>query len=272
MSVVPIRKSAAAPQGKIIPANQKALDEIPQNTGTWRIAGVPGLYLRSRVQSSPYFATKDPPALQLRHDLMRAKLAGYLESPSSVMNKFPLSNTTLPARYARALAKYFRGGPGALEAALADADQLIKERPDYPYFLELKADFLMRSGRNAEAIPPLRQSLKMLGGNASLIQVQLATALIATKDPAGTTEAMDLLRRSLVVDPDPRGYRALANANYSQNKGPEADASIAQAHMLEGNFKEAKIFATRAKRGLVKDSPLWIRMEDILKTKVDDQG
>ena len=32
------------------------------------------------VAKSP-FATKDPPALQLRHDLMRAKIAGYLERP-----------------------------------------------------------------------------------------------------------------------------------------------------------------------------------------------
>ena len=226
--------------------------------------------LRTRAHASPFFNTKDNPALQLRHDLVRAKLQGYLEPPSSVLNKYPPSNTTLPARYARSLAKFFRGGPGALEAALADVDGLIKDRPDNPYFYELKADFLMRSGRSPEAIPLLRQSLKMLGDNATLIQVQLATALIATKSADNLTEASTMLRRSLVTDPDPRGYRALADVSYQQNKGPEADAAIAQAHLLEGNYKEAKIFATRAKRGLVANSPLWIRMDDILRAKVDD--
>lgn len=227
--------------------------------------------LRTRVQASPFYTMKDPPALQLRHDLMRAKLAGYLEPPSAVLNKFPISNTTLPARYARALAKFFRGGPGALESALADVEGLIRERPDYPYFHELKGDLLMRSGRMAEATVPLRQALK-LSGNASLIQVQLAGALVASKDAALVGEAVDLLRKAQVRDPTPRGFRALGDAYYFQNKQAEADASIAQAHALEGNFKEAKIFAQRATRGLTANSPLWIRMDDIIRTKVEDNG
>src|SRR5690606_2968654 len=37
--------------------------------------------LRELVQRSPYYDAKDPPQLQLRHDMMRAKLAGYLERP-----------------------------------------------------------------------------------------------------------------------------------------------------------------------------------------------
>ena len=35
--------------------------------------------LRKLVETSPYYSVKDPPELQLRHDLMRAKLSGYLE-------------------------------------------------------------------------------------------------------------------------------------------------------------------------------------------------
>ena len=37
--------------------------------------------LSAIVAASPYVSQKDPPSLQLRHDLMRAKLSGYLEVP-----------------------------------------------------------------------------------------------------------------------------------------------------------------------------------------------
>jgi predicted Zn-dependent protease len=74
--------------------------------------------LRTLVEGNSNYATKDTPALQLRHDLMRAKLSGYLERPNTVFNRYPLSNTSQPARYARALARFFQGGTGALEASV----------------------------------------------------------------------------------------------------------------------------------------------------------
>ena len=103
--------------------------------------------LRDLVNSSPYADAVDPPALQLRHDLMRAKLSGYLERPGSVFNRYPAKDTSLPARYARAIARFFQGGSGALEAALAEMDTLIRDQPHNPYFYEVKGDLLMRSGR-----------------------------------------------------------------------------------------------------------------------------
>jgi integrase len=50
MTVVAIRRpkpfQPTPAQSKTVQANQKAIDELPYNSGTWRIAGVPGLYLR----------------------------------------------------------------------------------------------------------------------------------------------------------------------------------------------------------------------------------
>ena len=37
------------------------------------------------------------------------------------------------------------GGQDALEQALADADGLIREQPNNPYFWELKGDFLQKA-------------------------------------------------------------------------------------------------------------------------------
>ena len=225
-----------------------------------------GARLRELAQKSPYFGEKDSPALQLRHDLMRAKLAGYLERPGIVFNRYPVTDKSLPARYARAFARFFQGGSGALEAAVAELDVLIREHPDNGYFWEAKADLLMRSGRNAQAIPALRQALKLLP-DASLIRVQLATALQGASDTGGTAESVELLRKSLIDDQNPRAFRLLANAYYKQGKGPEADAVTAQAYFLEGDLKQAQIFAKRAQTKLKPGTPDWLKADDIINYK-----
>jgi len=221
--------------------------------------------LRDLAAASPYFDTADTPALQLRHDLMRAKLSGYLERPGIVLNRYPASNTSLPARYARAVARFFQGGSGALEASIAEIDKLIKERPDYAYFYELKGDILMRSGKNGEAIPYLRQALK-LAPDSPLMRVQLATAL-QQQDESGINESIALLRKAIVEDKNANAYRMLANAYYKQGKGPEADAMTAQAYFLEGNLKQSQIFAKRAQLKLKPGSPEWLKNDDIINYK-----
>ncbi len=55
------------------------------------------------AKASPYWDKKDSPELQLRHDMMRAKLSGFLETPGTVARRFPASDHSLPARYARAI-------------------------------------------------------------------------------------------------------------------------------------------------------------------------
>ena len=222
--------------------------------------------LRDLVQKSANYKEKDPPALQLRHDLMRAKLTGYLERPQAVLNRYPATDTSLPARYGRAIARFFQGGQNGLAAALAEVDGLIRERPDNPFFHELKADFLKRSGRMQEAVPLLRQALKLLP-DAPLIRVELAGALQGTDAPAAIAESAELLRKSLVDDQNPQAYRLLANAYGKQGKVPQADAVVAQAYYLEGDIKQAQIFAKRAQRGLTPGTPDWIKNDDIINYK-----
>lgn len=219
--------------------------------------------LRELVQSSPHYDKRDSPQLQLRHDMMRAKLAGYLERPQVVFNRYPRSDNSLPARYARAIARFMQGGQSALPAAVAEVDALIRDVPDNPYFYELKGDFLTRSGKSREAIAPLRQALRLSKGSA-LIRVQLASALLASNNPKVVGEAADLLRKAVVEDDNPRAYRSLADAYYRLGRQAEADASIAQAYFLEGNVKQAQNFAQRAQRALRKGSPAWLRMDDII--------
>src|SRR5258708_932485 len=48
--------------------------------------------LEDLIKTNPYWDRLDPPELQARHDMMRAKLAGFLERPDSVMRRYPKSD------------------------------------------------------------------------------------------------------------------------------------------------------------------------------------
>jgi predicted Zn-dependent protease len=221
--------------------------------------------LRDLVANSPHVNAKDPPALQLRHDMVRAKISGYLERPQTVFNRYPASDTTLPARYARAIA---RNCSGNCDTAMGEVDALVRDRPDNPYFIELKGNIYLRSGKNREAIPHLRKALQLAGGQESLIQAELARALLGTEDPGSLEEAITLLRRSILKDDSyAPAHHQLATALYKKGWGPQAELAAAQGYFAEGNVKQAQTFAKRALTKLQPGSPEWLRADDIAKYK-----
>jgi predicted Zn-dependent protease len=221
--------------------------------------------LRELVGSSPYVNEKDPPALQLRHDMARAKISGFLETPQQVFNRYPPSDNSLAARYARAIA---RNCSGRCDQAMGEVDALLKAQPDNPYFWEIKANFLYWGGKHRESIGPMRKALQLLGGNESLLQFELAQAMIATEDAGMLDEAMALLRRAVQTDPQhAASHHQMANVFYRKAQYPQADLAAAEGHFAEGNIKQAQTFANRAMQKLIRNSPDWTRAEDISKYK-----
>ena len=57
--------------------------------------------LEQIAKSSPYWNKTDSPELQQRHDLMRAKLAGFLDRPDTVARRYPIGDHSLAARSGR---------------------------------------------------------------------------------------------------------------------------------------------------------------------------
>ena len=221
--------------------------------------------LRENVAKSRYVDAKDPPQLQLRHDLMRAKISGYLDRPQIVGNAYPRSDNSLPARYARAIAD---NCSGKCTNAIGEVDALIREKPDNPYFWELKGNLHYWNGKYAQSIPPLRKALQLAGGAEPLMQSELAQSLLATEDASKLDEAIALLRRAIVLDDTySTSHHQLAKALYKKGLYPQADLAAAQAHFAEGNVKQAQIFAKRALAKLPRGSPEWIRAEDIINYK-----
>ncbi len=224
--------------------------------------------LRQLVESSPYFGVADTPELQFRHDMMRAKLSGYIENPQTVFNRYSAADQSAPARYARTVARFRMGGGGGLEAALADADQLIKSDPQNPYFHEVKADFLQKSGRFSESIPPLRKALQLAGGDAPLIAVQLAQSMVQSKQPQLLDEAIALLRKAITREGEnAMAFNMLGQAYYDKGLIPQAELARAQGLFYFGAVKQAQEFAKRAQSALKPGSPEWVKADDILNYK-----
>jgi predicted Zn-dependent protease len=226
--------------------------------------------LEEFAQSSPYWDRKDDPALQMRHDLMRAKIAGFMDRPDTVARRYPASNDSLPARYARAISAYLHGDP---RTALAQIDQLIVTQPANPYFHELRGQALLEGGRPNEAIAPLRKA-RQLSNGAPLIDMLLAQALIASNNKAYAEESVTLLRNALSREPEaPLGYSQLAMAYGRKGDLAEADLASAQAAYLRGDVRTARDLASRAKTRFAVGSPGWVKADDIVSTKpIPGQG
>src|SRR3954449_9384345 len=114
--------------------------------------------LEELARSSPYWDKKDDPALQLRHDMVRAKISAFMERQDTVYRRYPLSDSSLPARYAHAIATYRHGD---LRSALAQIDVLIQQQPNNPYFHEVRGQALLEGGKPQEAIAPLRKAIAL---------------------------------------------------------------------------------------------------------------
>jgi predicted Zn-dependent protease len=215
----------------------------------------------AELVKTPFWDKKDPPELQFRHDMMRAKLYGFIDRPDAVLRRYPMSNTSMPARYARAISTYRFGD---MRDAIAEIDSLIASMPNNPYFYELKGQALLEGGHPAEAIAPLRRAVQ-LAPDPALIQILLAQALIGTNDAKVSDEAIGLLHAALIKEPESSdGYLQLAMAYGRKGDLAEADLASAQAAFARGDNKTARELAARAKERFPIGSPGWVRADDIV--------
>ncbi|MGE0213466.1 MAG: M48 family metalloprotease [Parvibaculaceae bacterium] len=224
--------------------------------------------LEQLVKKSPYYDQPDSQAILLRHELVQAKLAGFLNSPQIVYRKYPTSDTSLPARYARTIAT-FRSGD--MRNALPQIEDLIRTIPQNPYFWELKGQALLESGRTAEAIPPLRQSLKLLPNNG-LILTMLAQAQLGEESQAGARAALETLKLAQRTENEsPRLHQLMGMAYGRLNNFAMAELSTAEAAVRRGDRKLAREKAQGAIKRMKTGSPEWLRANDILNfAKKDD--
>lgn len=229
--------------------------------------------LRDLVERSPYANVRDTPDLQQRHDLVRAKLFGFTRPNQETYRRYPVSDNSLPARYARAIARNCTSPSFCSANAMGDIDALLRERPDSPYFWELKGQVLLTAGKAKEAVPPLRRAIEILKGKGPQVQIQLADAIYrSSEDAKSNDEVIQLIERAIITEKeDGNAYRILAEAYYRKKMVAEADLARAELSLLSANNQDAYRFAKRAQMQLKAGSPKWLRAEDIASTTKQKQ-
>ena len=218
--------------------------------------------LRSRVEKLPHYNSVDDPTSLAEHEIMRAKLEGFL-NPGVAIVKYKEADKGFPARYARAIAYYQMKEP---DRALKILDGLIAENPNNPYLWELKGQILFEFNRVKEAEEPQRRSVALKPG-AALLRVNLGQTLIGLDDPKKVEEGINELKRSLIDESDNSvAWRLLAQAYDKRGEDGQARLATAEQYFNMGATQEARVFAMRARELLKKDSVEWRRATDIVLT------
>ncbi len=221
-----------------------------------RIAAV-----RRHVETSAQTGKPLPESYEILFDRVRAKLTGFLEPPATTRRRYPASDASLPARYARALALYREAD---VAGAVAAIDALLDEAPDDPFFLELKGQVYFENGDAALAVPEYRRSVALLP-DEPLLRLGLAQALLDTGDTAVVDEAIATLEAIVRRDRDyPATWQLLGQAYGRAGRDAESALAAAESAFLFDRRADARHFAERALKGLEPGSPNWLHAQDIL--------
>jgi len=220
-----------------------------------RISTLTDLYTKDAAWNRP-----TDPKLEARFQRVRAKLIGYISDPAQVLQRYPESDKSVPAHYARAYA-YHR--QAYRDKAVAETDALLEAAPGDPFFLELKGQVLLESGKPEEAVAPLRQAVAA-APDQPMIAAMLGHALIATEKQANFPEAEKVLKTAVNRDNDnPFAWYQLG-VIYDR-KGDIARAALATAerYNLQGEPKLALVSAETALKGIPAGTPDYLRAQDI---------
>ena len=215
--------------------------------------------LTQTFQSDAAWGRPPDPELEMRFQRVKAKLLGFV-NPRQATVKYPEHDKSVPAHYARAYAYHVGGYP---RKALAEADALLAAAPEDPYFLELKGQVLLESGRPADAIAPLRDATDR-SGNSPLIASMLGHALIATEQAQNFPEAKRVLRAAIGRDNEnPFAWYQLGIIYDREGDTARAALATAERNSLEGKPRLALRSAQLAMKGIPAGTPDYLRAQDI---------
>ncbi|MBQ7413775.1 MAG: M48 family metalloprotease [Alphaproteobacteria bacterium] len=200
------------------------------------------LYLRThpmtqtRVDELKRFLKNPPPfRSEPAFDLVKAKLHGFLDSPDKVLQIY--KSDALADRYARAIAFYRKNN---FKQAFELIEDLVLERPDNPYFYELKGQLLFETGQLETAKEAYRQAY-LLKSDSTLIQLSYAHVLLELGGPKNAHIAEERLQYIVGKEPDDSfGWQLLAKAYDRQGKKWEAEYAMAEYERSIGKIESAQ--------------------------------
>ena len=215
--------------------------------------------LEQSFKTDAAWNTPIDPNLEARFERVKAKLFGFVD-PKQATIKYPESNQSIPAHYARAYAYHVGGYP---DKANAEADALLEKDPHDPFFLELKGQILLEGGKPKEALVPLREAVAR-SGKMPLIAAMLGHALVATEDPKNFAEAKLVLKEAVNKhNEDPFAWYQLGIIYDQEGDTARAALATAERSNLQNQPKLAYANAQLAMKGIPAGTPDYLRAQDI---------
>ena len=197
-------------------------------------------FLNNAVRQSPFPAPAQPSNEFLR---IKAKLSAFMEEPRRVLQKYPPSDKSTPARYAQAIV-FFR--MLKLNQSLKILNELIAEEPENPYFHELKGQIFMETGKIKPARTEYQKALSLLP-NSALFQINLAQAVLEDNPNRNELEhTAEILNKSLLQRPDTYGWLLLSRAYGGLNDAANSNYAAAEYSLRIGAAETARRQANTA--------------------------
>ena len=217
--------------------------------------------LEREVDASPYKDVPDSPEQMHEFKMVQAKLAGYLSNPDAVLQRWPMSDMSEEAHYARAMA-YFRKPD--MPKALAEINTLVKMEPKNPYFWEVLGQINVEMAQPLKGIGPYQTAVNLMP-DAPLLRIDLASAQLAMDKPVFAKQALDNLKIALRQEgTNTFAWYEIATAYSALGNDPMANLSTAELHYTAGDMRNAARFATMAAHELPKGTADWQRANDIM--------
>jgi predicted Zn-dependent protease len=191
------------------------------------------------------------------------KLNAFLLPSEETLAKYPKSDNSINARYARAIAYYKIPN---IENAINEMDELLKIEPENPFFNELKGQILFENGKINESILYYTKANKHLPDSA-LLKIILATAQIASQNEDMRLEAINNIESSLLEEKENSfAWRQLAIAYGRGNNLGMSNLALAEESFLLDNKKMVRKFLDIANKYLKEGSPAKLRAKDLMDT------
>ena len=220
-------------------------------------------FLEKAVKEAGRYAT---PEKDEEFDRVKAKLTGFLENPAQTLRKYPLSDKSTSALYARTIA-YFK--QMKLQQALRSADELIAREPDNPYFHELKGQIYIENGKVRQAETEYEKALELLP-NSALFKVNWAQAALENSPERNKLQKIvNLLNQAALQRPGSFVYMLLSRAYEGLGQRAYAEYAAAEFSLSIGELKTARRQAENALKQASNNRQLRLKLNDLL-TRIDD--
>ncbi len=246
---------------------QNIMEGIEENTylRTHPVTSERITFLSQAAEKSPYPLLNSE--LENRFELIKAKLQAFLQPPEKILKQFPITDTSVPAYYARSIA-YFR--LLNINLALKNIDILLQNYPKNPFFHELKAQIFMETGNLSKAVEEYQIAYDLLP-NSALFQINLAQAMIENSPNANDIQKIiNLLNQSLILRQDSFAWLLLSRAYGLKNDIANANYAAAEFSFSNGDLDTAERQTDNALKANPSNS-LKLKLDDLQKRIFDLQ-